>query len=123
MLIKNLIMMIHLSYDVAHFPWGKKTVMSAGYEKLTSSMQSIGLMALLEDSTDTTDTGWKESSTDHNSHRKCPKISYIKVWDKMHVQTVQTQIRLLLKEQSDLGLHCLPIPLSILTNNSIERKI
>ena len=27
---------------------------------------------------------------------------------KWHRQTVQTQIRLLLKEQSDLGLHCLP---------------
>ena len=26
---------------------------------------------------------------------------------KWHMQTVQTQIRLLLKEQSDLGLHCL----------------
>ena len=27
---------------------------------------------------------------------------------KWHMQTVQTQIRLLLKEQSDQGLHCLP---------------
>ena len=29
-------------------------------------------------------------------------------------QTVQTQIRLLLKEQSDLGLHCLQFPLHLL---------
>ena len=28
--------------------------------------------------------------------------------------TVQTQIRLLFKEQSDLGLHCLPLPLHLL---------
>ena len=29
----------------------------------------------------------------------------------MHGQTVQTQIRLLLEEQSDQGLHCLPFHL------------
>ena len=28
---------------------------------------------------------------------------------KKYMQTVQTQIRLLLKEQSDQGLHCLPV--------------
>ena len=28
---------------------------------------------------------------------------------KLLMQTVLTQIRLLLKEQSDLGLHCLPL--------------
>ena len=32
----------------------------------------------------------------------------------MFEQTVQTQIRLLLKEQSDLGLHCLPFHLHFL---------
>ena len=31
---------------------------------------------------------------------------FLIVW---HMQTVQTQIRLLLREQSDQGLHCLPI--------------
>ena len=41
-------------------------------------------------------------------YRKCPKISNTKL-TKWHMQTVQTQIRLLLKEQSDQGLHCLPI--------------
>ena len=30
------------------------------------------------------------------------------------VQTVQTQIRLLLEEQSDQGLHCLQFPLHLL---------
>ena len=40
---------------------------------------------------------------------KCPKILYTKVANKMaYMQTVQTQIRLLLQEQSDQGLHCLP---------------
>ena len=34
-------------------------------------------------------------------------MSY-KVSDKIVMQTVQTQIRLLLQEQSDQGLHCLP---------------
>ena len=44
--------------------------------------------------------------------RKCPKISYTNVTDKMaYMQTVQTQIRLLLMEQSDQGLHCLPFHL------------
>ena len=33
----------------------------------------------------------------------------------MSRQTVQTHIRLLLKEQSDQGLHCLPLHLPILT--------
>ena len=33
----------------------------------------------------------------------------------MSRQTVQTQIRLLLKEQSDQGLHCLPMHLSTLS--------
>ena len=32
-------------------------------------------------------------------------------WTNMHRQTVQTQIRLLLEEQSDQGLHCLPFRL------------
>ena len=32
-----------------------------------------------------------------------------KIHYRMHMETVQTQIRLLLKEQSDLGLHCLPM--------------
>ena len=31
-----------------------------------------------------------------------------------HMQTVQTQIRLLLEEQSDQGLHCLPFHLDLL---------
>ena len=36
------------------------------------------------------------------------KIRTPKFLTKCHMQTVQTQIRLLLKEQSDQGLHCLP---------------
>ena len=36
------------------------------------------------------------------------KIRTPKFLIKWHMQTVQTQIRLLLKEQSDQGLHCLP---------------
>ena len=34
-----------------------------------------------------------------------------KLLTKWHMQTMQTQIRLLLKEQSDQGLHCLPFHL------------
>ena len=42
---------------------------------------------------------------------------YTNVADKWRMQTVYTQIRLLLKEQSDQGLHCLPflLPVSTLT--------
>ena len=36
-------------------------------------------------------------------------------------QTVQTQIRLLLQEQSDQGLHCLLFHLHLLTNFSMKR--
>ena len=36
------------------------------------------------------------------------KFCLTKFLTKWHMQTVQTQIRLLLKEQSDQGLHCLP---------------
>ena len=35
-------------------------------------------------------------------------------------QTVQTQIRLLLEEQSDQGLHCLQFPLHLLDHYSKE---
>ena len=45
----------------------------------------------------------------------------LKVLTKWHMQTVQTQIRLL-QEQSDQGLHCLPFHLSILRNNCIKSK-
>ena len=34
-----------------------------------------------------------------------------KILDRNALQTVQTQIRLLLEEQSDQGLHCLPFRL------------
>ena len=47
---------------------------------------------------------------------ECPTILYNKVSDKWHMQTMQTQIRLLLKEQSDKGL-LFATPLSILRNN------
>ena len=44
-----------------------------------------------------------------NEYGKCPKISYTNMSDKMAMHTVQTQIRLLLKEeQSDQGLQYLP---------------
>ena len=37
---------------------------------------------------------------------ECPTILYNKVSDKWHMQTMQTQIRLLLKKQSDKSLLC-----------------
>ena len=40
--------------------------------------------------------------------RKCLKFHTPKFLRKCPMQIVQTQIRLLLKEQSDQGLHCLP---------------
>ena len=44
---------------------------------------------------------------------KLATVNVLKFWTpkfltKCYMQTVQTQIRLLLKEQSDQGLHCLP---------------
>ena len=41
-------------------------------------------------------------------YSKCPKISNKKYLTKWHMQTVQTQIRLLLKDQSDQDQYCLP---------------
>ena len=38
-------------------------------------------------------------------------VMILSFWTDMPGQTVQTQIRLLLQEQSDLGLHCLPFRL------------
>ena len=58
--------------------------------------------------------------------RKCPKISYTNITDKTaYMQTVQTQIRLLLMEQSDQGLHYLPFHLvfHLLKKNCIRSKI
>ena len=43
-----------------------------------------------------------------DKYGKCPKILYTKFSDKMDIQTFQTQIRLLLKEQPDQVLYCLP---------------
>ena len=40
--------------------------------------------------------------------RKCPRFHTPKFLMKWHMQTVKTQIRPFLKEQSDQGLHCLP---------------
>ena len=42
-------------------------------------------------------------------------------WTDMSGQTVQTQIRLLLEEQSDQGLHCLPCHLHIFEKK--KRKV
>ena len=40
------------------------------------------------------------------------------------MQTVQTQIRLLLKEQSDQGLHCLPFRIrNIILARIVEKKV
>ena len=39
------------------------------------------------------------------------------------MQTLQTQIRLFLNEQSEQGLHCLPFHLEFLRNNCINSKI
>ena len=41
------------------------------------------------------------------SYDKCAKISNTSCLPKRFSQTGQPQIRLLLKKQSDLGLHCL----------------
>ena len=41
-------------------------------------------------------------------------------WTDKSGQTVQTQIGLLLEEQSDLGLHCLPFPLHLLNSVSSQ---
>ena len=46
-------------------------------------------------------------SDQNPSYRNDPKF----FWTDMPGQTVQTQIRLLLEEQSDQGLHCLPFRL------------
>ena len=53
--------------------------------------------------------------------RQCSKVKFLSgslivlcTWTHGFEQTVQTQIRLLLKEQSDQGLHCLPFYWSIL---------
>ena len=41
-------------------------------------------------------------------------VMILSFWTDMPGQTVQTQIRLLLEEQSDQGLHCLPFRLHCL---------
>ena len=38
-------------------------------------------------------------------------VMFLSFWTDRSGQTVQTQIRLLLEEQSDQGLHCLPFRL------------
>ena len=73
---------------------------------------------------------WPRAVTE-NSYRKIPKFSdarkiccnlqkikrrgqtlgYFVKKMEMELQTVKTLIRLLLEEQSDLGLHCLPTPI------------
>ena len=54
---------------------------------------------------------------------KCPEILNTKVSDKWHMQTVQTQIRLLLKEQPDQGLHVCHSTKYFLRNNCAKSKI
>ena len=41
-------------------------------------------------------------------------VIFLSFWTGRSGQTVQTQIRLLLEEQSDQGLHCLQFPLHLL---------
>ena len=41
-------------------------------------------------------------------------VMFLSFWTDMSGQTVQTQIRLLLEEQSDQGLHCLQFWLHLL---------
>ena len=43
--------------------------------------------------------------------RNCCTVMILSFRTDMSGQTVQTQIRLLLEEQSDQGLHCLPFRL------------
>ena len=40
--------------------------------------------------------------------------------DKIHIQTVQIQIRLLLQEQSDQGLHRLPFHQELRKTNALK---
>ena len=58
-----------------------------------------------------------------SEYGKYPKILYTKVPTKWHVQTVQTRIRLLQKEQSYKSLHGFTFLLDILRNNCIKSKI
>ena len=51
---------------------------------------------------------WKFNMMIYHIYGKCPKICTQEFLTQLHMQTVQTQIKLLLKEQSDQGLHCLP---------------
>ena len=54
---------------------------------------------------------------------KCPKFFYILKFLIIRImQTVHTQIRLLLKEQSDQGLYCLVFDY-LYKNNCLKRKI
>ena len=57
------------------------------------------------------------------TYRKCPKILYTKVLTKLHMQIVQTQIRLLLEEQSDQGLHHLPFHYVVLRSNNKKQNL
>ena len=43
--------------------------------------------------------------------QRCQILGYFVKKVQMELQTVKTLIRLLLEEQSDLGLHCLPRPI------------
>ena len=43
-----------------------------------------------------------------NVWRATHTVEFQSVWTDGSMQTMQTQIRLLLREQSDQGLHCLP---------------
>ena len=53
------------------------------------------------------------SINSYNSELLCT-VMILAFRTDMHGQTVQTQVRLLLEEQSDQGLHCLQFPLHLL---------
>ena len=49
----------------------------------------------------------------HGRFQTLSTIKFLSIWTARSVQTVQTHIRLLLKEQSDQCLHCLPFHLHL----------
>ena len=55
------------------------------------------------------DKNWKVLGANDDSETKVlsTTVMTLNIWTDRSGQTVQTQIRLLLKEQSDQGLHCL----------------
>ena len=54
----------------------------------------------------------RSSDERENQYSYTSTVMILSFWTDIPWQTVQTQIRLLLEEQSDQGLHCLPFRLN-----------